>query len=75
MAGKSITIDMEAYNQLKHLKRENESFSQTIKRLAPKPFDYDAFLKQLEAVGPDEEYVRIMDDVVANRGKHSRKGH
>jgi predicted CopG family antitoxin len=74
MAVKTITIDSEAYNRLKRLKREHESFSQTIKRLAPKPFDFDAFLKRLEAIGPDEEYAHIMDDVVANRGRHSRKG-
>ncbi len=37
MATKTITIDMEAYGRLKTVQHENESFSQTIKRVIPKP--------------------------------------
>lgn len=70
MAVKTITIDTEAYGRLKKAKRRNESFSETIKRIAPKPFDYDAYLKRIETLGPDDEYVRIMDEIIANRGKH-----
>ena len=37
MATKTITIDMEAYGRLKTVQHENESFSQTIKRVIPRP--------------------------------------
>ena len=33
MATKTISIDVEAYQRLKSVQKENESFSQTIKRV------------------------------------------
>jgi predicted CopG family antitoxin len=39
MATKKITIDMEAYRRLKAVQQTDESFSQTIKRVVPKPID------------------------------------
>jgi len=37
MAVKTITITTEAYEAIKHLKREDESFSQLFVRIAKKP--------------------------------------
>ena len=50
MAVKTITIDIEAYKRLKGAQKPNESFSETIKRVVPKPFDLDAWMKKLTGV-------------------------
>ena len=80
MAVKTITIDMEAYDRLKRAKREGESFSQTIKRITPKPFDYEAWLKSFgkDPAGPD--FIEAVERQVAQRrapwntGNRSRRG-
>ena len=46
---KSITIDVEAYRRLKGVQRENESFSQTIKRVVPRAVSTDALLSSSAA--------------------------
>jgi hypothetical protein len=50
MATKTITIDIEAYGRLAQVRRENESFSQIIKRVVHPPLDVDAFLARLESL-------------------------
>ena len=72
MATKSITIDLEAYKRLKQNKRENESFSQVIKRVIKPPFDLDAWLKKLEAAPMDDKFVAAVEEQVAGRLKRSR---
>ena len=72
MATKSITIDLEAYKRLKQNKKENESFSQVIKRVIRPPFDFDGWLKKLETAPMDEKFVAAVEEQVAGRLKRSR---
>jgi len=66
MGTKNITIDLEAYKRLKAHKRDDESLSQTIKRLVKPPFDLDAYIERIqkdpiskEAAEAVEEQVRL----------------
>ncbi len=49
VATKTITIDLEACERLVSVRRENESFSQAIKRAVKPPLDVDAYLTRLQA--------------------------
>jgi predicted CopG family antitoxin len=51
MATKTITIDVEAYERLKSVQQKNESFSQTIKRIAPKIVPIDELIETFRNVG------------------------
>jgi len=51
MATKSIMIDVEAYERLNTVRREDESFSRVIKRVVRPPVDVDAYLAHLDG-GP-----------------------
>ena len=64
---KNITVDLVAYNRLKKARKKGESFSQAIKRLVPEPFDFDAWLKELEANPFTDEFVRAVEEQIANR--------
>ncbi len=48
MAAKTISIDHEAYSRLKQVQQDGESLSQTIKRLVPRPVDWDALFRDIE---------------------------
>jgi predicted CopG family antitoxin len=69
MAVKTITIDTEAYARLKKHKRANESFSETIKRVVPKPFDLEAWLKKMEGDEFSPEMVKAVEGAVRDRRK------
>jgi predicted CopG family antitoxin len=47
VATKTISIDVEAYDRLKAVQREAESFSQVIKRVVREPLDVRGFLKKV----------------------------
>jgi len=58
MAVKTITIDMDAYRRLKNAKRGQESFSEVIKRIVPKPVDLEKLFADLDRLGPfSREFV------------------
>ena len=73
MAGKTITIDIEAYDRLKNAKKPNESLSQTIKRVVPKPFDWNVWLNKMGAVQFNPETVSAIEGHIAGRRSRSRR--
>ena len=69
MAVKTITIDMEAYERLRSVKKANESFSQTITRVVQKPFDLDAWLKKVGDIELSPKTVKAVEQAVKGRRK------
>jgi predicted CopG family antitoxin len=67
MATKTISLDLEAYNRLRRVRRKNESFSQVIKRVVQPPFDYNAWLKSIAENPMSEEMAAIYDDIIERR--------
>lgn len=73
MTVKSITIDVEAYERLKTLKRAEESFSETIKRIAPPQVDLAKLFKSFDKDPVDLEFARAIEEQVCNRRRVSRR--
>ena len=67
MATKTISIDLDAYARLKSVQRENESFSQTIKRVIHKPLDVEQWLAAIARNRPSDEVLDVVEQVVAQR--------
>jgi predicted CopG family antitoxin len=73
VATKTITVDVEAYERLEQAKREDESFSQAIKRMVPKRVDFDAWIKSMEADPVSDEFVKAVEEQVAGRRSRPRR--
>src|SRR5687767_7467805 len=67
MATKTISIDLEAYERLKSVQKENESFSQTIKRVIRKPIDVEQWLASLGKDPMSDEAIDAVEQVIAQR--------
>jgi predicted CopG family antitoxin len=73
MATKTISIDLEAYRRLKQVQKENESFSQTIKRVVkPRPHVKD-WLQRASKVRFSKEFVEAVEEQVRSRSQPSRR--
>ncbi|MBN2535066.1 MAG: antitoxin VapB family protein, partial [Spirochaetales bacterium] len=66
-AVKTITIDMEAYNILKTYKKENESFSQVIKRILKKKKSASYLYNNISKINVSDETLEIVDSLIQDR--------
>ena len=73
MATKTISIDMEAYDRLKAVQRETESFSQVIKRVVKKPIDVPQFLKEIREHPISEEAATAIESQIRRRRRPSAR--
>jgi predicted CopG family antitoxin len=73
MATKTISIDVEAYERLRSVRHDQESFSETIKRVVRPPFDYEAFRKRLENLSLSEEAAEAIEEQLRNRRRPSNR--
>ena len=69
MATKTITLDLQAYQRLKAVQRDSESFSQTIKRTIPPPLDLEAYRRRLRARSLSEKAAEAIEEHVRQRHK------
>jgi predicted CopG family antitoxin len=73
MATKTISIDIEAYERLRSVRKDNESFSQTIKRVVKPPFDFEAFRKKVENFSLSDKAVEAIEQHIEDRHKPSNR--
>jgi predicted CopG family antitoxin len=70
MAHKTITISEEAYEALAGMKAVKESFTDVILKIVKKK-EEGTLLDYVRSIEPDEEFAKILEDVVKERSKIS----
>jgi predicted CopG family antitoxin len=73
VATKTISVDVEAYERLRSVRREHESFSQTIKRVVKPPFDVNAFIERIRQHPLSEKAVVAIEEQVERRHSPSNR--
>jgi predicted CopG family antitoxin len=73
VATKTIRIDLEAYDRLKAVQREAESFSQVIERVVRKPVDMPQFLKRIGEQPLSEEATAAIEAHLKRRRRSSAR--
>jgi predicted CopG family antitoxin len=71
MATKTISIDIEAYERLRSVRKDRESFSQTIKRVVKPPFDFKAFRQKVENFSLGDTAIEAIERHIEDRHKPS----
>jgi predicted CopG family antitoxin len=73
MATKTISIDIEAYERLRSVRHEHESFSQVIKRVVKPSFDVKAYLERVRENPLSDEAIAAIEDHVEQRHRPSQR--
>jgi predicted CopG family antitoxin len=67
MATNTINIDTEAFRLLKSVKKNGESFSQTIKRVVGKPIDFERWMNSIESDPLSDRAVKAVEAAISGR--------
>ena len=68
MGHRTLTISDEAYNALSKMKKERESFTETILRLTDKT-EKGTLLDYIKTLNPDEDLATNLETVLLDRNK------
>ena len=66
MGHRTLTVSDEAYNALSKMKKERESFTETILRLT-KRTEKGTLLDYIKTLEPDEEFAATLETVLEDR--------